>query len=436
MNVHESHPRRDRDLENITLEALTVPWRLQFRVDEALYAVNPNGWTCYIEERDQRCLRVTNNCVISLLKSDLKRKYQTCTLNIGIRVAVPQNYVVILAKSTDPDPTSRGIPIIQVANGLIDSGYRGSIRAVLFFEKSCIIPKNGLAIRLSLVKLASPNLNTRVLFNLSDITPHLECGPDFSTSIETAVRLGSGETKPLLPPGGGGIWAGTGCRALACLYNDRVCKASHYTSSDKNIAFVVRYNDSTSVLGLKDFPTAEDETFVRFYTSGQFATLIPFFETFTPKRTEDAAYDIAAPGDIRLGALSSTTIMIQQRYVCMDDSVIPCIFGRSSMNLRSLIIIPSRWLPNSWLTITICNLTEMTVMIRCGDRIAQLLLVDHESATLIPPTNDTTGMFPTVGKCRRPGASVGEPKWRETLEFDTEAYSSERQFSGFGSTGI
>ena len=75
MDVHESHPRRDRDLENITLEALTVPWRLQFRVDEALYAVNPNGWTCYIEERDQRCLRVTNNCVISLLKSDLSEQY-------------------------------------------------------------------------------------------------------------------------------------------------------------------------------------------------------------------------------------------------------------------------------------------------------------------------------------------------------------------------
>lgn len=407
---------------------------MQFSVDEAIYARNPEGWTCYIEERDPRCLRVINDCAISLPKRDVKRKYEICALDLGVRVAVPRNYVVVLAKLTDPDPTSRGVPVIRVANGLIDSGYRGNVRVVLLYEAACTIPKNGLVIRLALVQLAYPDFNSRVLFDLADITPHLDCGPNFSMSIATAAKSHSAQARPLLPPGGEKLWPGTGCRALVCLYSDRVSRATHYNTLDSNVIFAVRYNDSTTVIGLKDVPKYVHKTFVRFYTSGQFATFVPFYETFNTKRHEDAAYDIFAPSDIVLESMSSVTIAIQQRYACADKSMVPWIFGRSSMNLRGLIISPSRWMPDSWLTLTLCNLTEAKATIKRGDRIAQLLLVNQEAAALLPTEGGTAALFPTVGKCRRPAASA-EAKWRETAAFDTESGRSERECAGFGSSG-
>nr|AAG30091.1 UL50 deoxyuridine nucleotidhydrolase [Meleagrid alphaherpesvirus 1] len=435
MDTNGAHLRIETEPEPAPSHTTRVPWRLKYRVDETLYTLDHERWTCYIEDRDRRCLRVINNQVISLCKSDKREKYQICVLDLGLRVAVPQEYAVVLAKLADPDPTSRGIPVIGVANGVIDSGYRGTIKAILFYEKSCVIPKNGLAIRLSLVKLVSPNMDSRILFDLSAITTHLECGPSFSSSIATAARSGASELVPIIPASANGIWNGTGCRTLVCLYDSRASNASHFTSSDKNVAFAVRYNDESVVMGLKDIPKPDTQTFVRFYTSGTFGTVIPFDETFTPKRSEDAGYDIPAPRDILLGPLSSTAIVIQQRYTCLDASTIPCIFGRSSLNMRGVIVYPSKWSANSWLILTLCNTTTYEIKIKSGERIAQLLLVDQDCATLLPSENNTTNAFPTVGKCKRPISLSGEPNWRETTMFDKEAPPSQRQHAGFGSTG-
>lgn len=74
---------------------------------------------------------------------------------------------------------------------------------------------------------------------------------------------------------------------------------------------------------------------------------MPFFATFAPKRDEDAGYDIAMPYTAVLAPRENLHVRLPVAYAADAHAAAPYVFGRSSCNLRGLIVLPTAWPPGS-----------------------------------------------------------------------------------------
>uniref|UniRef100_A0AAU0K6Z6 dUTPase n=1 Tax=Anatid alphaherpesvirus 2 TaxID=3080522 RepID=A0AAU0K6Z6_9ALPH len=413
---------------------------LRYRVQESIFTVESKDWYCYVDETDRRCLRVSNKRGICLPRADDANEIRVCKLDTGVRAAIPRDYVLLLTRLLPSDVVTGGVPAgPRVANGVVDSGYRGSINVVVYYNAACsVLPRGALELRFALVKLADVWPSARTVFNLYDAATDYECGAEFVNSIKMAADSGAGDAEPQLPPDGNDVWPGTGCRALVCLHDRGAIAASQYRADEADVAFAVA-TAASMVVGLRQTPSSSaPPSDVAFFTSGEFSTLLPFYETFSPKKDEDGGYDVRASVSVTLEPMSVTSMVIRQRYRCGDGSVIPCVFGRSSMNASGVAVIPTRWMANEWLTVRLCNMTRARVDINAGDRIAQLLLVARESLLWLPRGQNVDEPFPSAASdVRVDNRRVCPlPNWRKTAHFDEEAPSSERMDKGFGSTGL
>ncbi|AID52757.1 deoxyuridine triphosphatase [Falconid herpesvirus 1] len=411
-------------------------WKVQYRVEESLYSSETKDWFCTVDDSDYRCLRVTNKCGLTL--PHVEDEIGFTKIDTGVRVAVPKGYAVLVAQLR-PSKVRRGAceALPCVANGVVDSGYRGSVKIIIYYNAlTSVIPRGCMTIRLAIVRLSEIRPDTRMLFYLYDAGHDYECGMEFVHSVRKAAESGAGDAEPQLPPDGSELWKGTGCSALTCLYDCGVRCATHYHTTDENISFVVLGNGA-AVLGLKELPQEQDgPTTVSFFSSGEFATLLPFHSTFLEKRDEDAGYDIPSPVSTTLKPMTTTSFVVRQRYICGDGSVIPCVFGRSSMNASGLVVLPSRWRANEWLTIRITNMSDRCIKIDEGQKIAQLLLVSRDAPLWLPRITNMRNQFPAPVDVRLDRENFCQvPRWREAFDFDLEAPASLRCDEGFGSTG-
>ncbi|AII80943.1 deoxyuridine triphosphatase [Equid alphaherpesvirus 1] len=161
-----------------------------------------------------------------------------------------------------------------------------------------------------------------------------------------------------------------------------------------------------------------------------------FYDYFAPKRVEDAGYDISAPEDATIDPDESHFVDLLIVFANSNPAVTPCIFGRSSMNRRGLIVLPTRWVAGRTCCFFILNVNKYPVSITKGQRVAQLLLTEDIDDALIPPTVNYDNPFPTYSPSESTKAPQSPVLWKFTTDFDREAPSSLRADGGFGSTGL
>lgn len=418
-----------------------------FCVEEAIVSHDRTGeggyWFCGVDRTDPRCLRLDNTKAIDTPDSCRPGEILVALIETGVRVAFPNNYVVLVTRLLlSSDSIGGGSPFLRIANGVVDAGYRGTIRLVVYYDGSITkIPPNALSVRLALVKLSDDQeIQRRILFDLYDASNYYECGGKFIESVRDATVNCSPETQLSLlrlPPDNAKIWPGTQCESMVVITSDAAAATTQYIADTKQVSFAVKHSRYV-VLGLYKVPDdKEAKPSIMFSSCGKMSTLRPFFDTFNRKRLEDAGYDIPLPRDLELQPRTFTEVKIRQIYNCKTSDVLPCIFGRSSMNAKGLTVLPTRWLEGEWLTFLIYNFTRKTVFLNAGDRVAQLVLISRDANLWIPPHHNYSDPCPpAMLSTSAPYVTYPSPVWRFTLHYDTEAMTSERREGGFGSTGI
>nr|WGL40881.1 deoxyuridine triphosphatase UL50 [Psittacid alphaherpesvirus 6] len=457
---------------------------VSYTTSEALFVSENDDWDCQIDPHDVRCLRVTNKTALEF-PDPSPNTVSVFKLDLGVRTALPTDYAVIIMAlqddstcGEDSQGTTQFVPNAHspekastccqstrnkseidktvtstdgmgvtppafplIANGVIDAGYRGRVCALIYYDdNSRNVDSGGLTVRFALTKLQTICTETRMLFDLYHAEDDYECGFRFVSSVRAAADDsdavdGEGQS----PPDGNDVWPGTGCEILVRLRDEGILTASHFSTKDQRVAFIGNI-DGSVIVGVRlsrDSGSSQPIGPVRFYTSGAFATLLPFTDTFSDKRRDDAGYDVHCPIDLTLEPMSITTIVIRQTYVCQDASVIPCVYGRSSLNSRGLPVIPTRWRASEWLTVSVCNVNSTPRTLKKGDRIAQLLMLASDGTVWLPSEPNDSDPFPIAKDrhfvCR--GTCSATPRWRKSIRFDEEAGSTSRNFAGFGSTG-
>ncbi|AIL02926.1 deoxyuridine triphosphatase [Equid alphaherpesvirus 3] len=276
-------------------------------------------------------------------------EFYSVPADVGVRLAFPSGYAIILAQisgwtyvGNEPKHSS-GRAKVSTAVGVIDSGYRGPVKAVLFPSR---------------------------------------CGPRV-----TPWRLAVGLIAVRLAPG--------------------PIRAHRIDS---------RFSNSSC---------GEDS----------------FYEYFAPKREEDAGYDVRAANELQLGPRERRLVELPVVFGGDGAACQPCIFGRSSMNLGRLVVLPTRWVRGEPCRFVVVNMTDDPVTIAAGRRIAQLLLLaDPEDAWWLGRGLNDSDPFPTYGLDEVDGPALRAPaahavKWTMTSNFDSDAPPSLRCACGFGSTG-
>ncbi|AKP23818.1 dUTPase [Suid alphaherpesvirus 1] len=152
------------------------------------------------------------------------------------------------------------------------------------------------------------------------------------------------------------------------------------------------------------------------------ATDVPFFEVFAPKRDEDAGYDIPCPRELVLPPGGAETVALPVHRT--DGRHWAYVFGRSSLNLRGIVVFPTPW-ESGPCRFRIQNRGAHPVTLESGQRVAQLVLTRE-------PLSWITGRSPFPATPRTP--MQHRPAWLFTRDF--VAPSSARGTRGFGSTGL
>nr|AER37635.1 UL50 [Human alphaherpesvirus 1]AER37774.1 UL50 [Human alphaherpesvirus 1]AWO69075.1 UL50 [Human alphaherpesvirus 1]AWO70500.1 UL50 [Human alphaherpesvirus 1]AWW08889.1 UL50 [Human alphaherpesvirus 1] len=161
---------------------------------------------------------------------------------------------------------------------------------------------------------------------------------------------------------------------------------------------------------------------------------------FLPKREEDAGFDIVVRRPVTVPANGTTVVQPSLRMLHADAGPAACyVLGRSSLNARGLLVVPTRWLPGHVCAFVVYNLTGVPVTLEAGAKVAQLLVAGADALPWIPPDN-FHGTKALRNYPRGVPDSTAEPRNPPLLvftnEFDAEAPPSERGTGGFGSTGI
>ena len=299
------------------------------------------AWSLLVSEN---ALLVTNNQPIELglmsREPDNADIFYTRPVDIGLRLATPDGYAILITQTCSSQDPSQAVSIIS---GVIDSGYRGILKA-LIYHRPCIetIKEYGLKLQLPLLKLSKATIT--------------------------------------LAP----------------------CPAT------------IRHKQGVP-MG---------------------ARLCDFYEIFKQKRDEDAGYDISAPETFQIYPGFNHYVEIPVVHLPGDNPPIACIFGRSSLNVSGIVVLPTVWKPETKCGFFIKNMRRDPVIIRAGQRIAQLLLLEELPMEWLPTETNNHDPFPETPE-PAPGTIMAHADlWTFTENFDRDAPSSLRGDKGFGSTGV
>nr|AMB16919.1 deoxyuridine triphosphatase [Equid alphaherpesvirus 4] len=309
-----------------------------------------NGWEARAEA-DGRLLVLINNHTVELSAGlGSAGEFYSVLTDVGVRVACSSGYAIVLAQISGLPHVGRepgnfsnitftgNLANYYTAYGIVDSGYRGVVKAVQFANGvNTVVPPGCMSLGLVLVKLSTETINV------------------------TNINL-----------------------------------TENWRSPRVNI----------------------------------------FYDYFAPKRDEDAGYDISAQTNATIEPDESYFVELPIVFSSSNPAVTPCIFGRSSMNRRGLIVLPTRWVTGRTCCFFILNINKYPVYITKGQRVAQLVLTEDIDEALIPTNVNYDTPFPTYSPT---GAVKHNPTpilWKFTEAFDHDAPSSARSEGGFGSTGL
>ncbi|ADO13778.1 deoxyuridine triphosphatase [Saimiriine alphaherpesvirus 1] len=280
---------------------------------------------------------------------------------LGVRLVLPEGYAAILHAMVHP--AFEITPGYCCANGVIDSGYRGTIAAVLAVsrEDSAIFPPGSIKLCLSIIKLASSPLGlTTPVFTRRD---------------------------PLAPSKG-------------------------------RVYYIGRCDDVPDCL--------ED--------------IVGEETAFIPRRAEDAGLDVVARRRLEIPAGESYILQPSLRFLHSPVAGTCCFFGRSSLNARGLVVVPSLWRHGTECRFRFINMTGESFVIQPGARIAQLVIAERECELAwvrADAVDHDADPFPTTEErdCAC-GIPCDAPRFCFTDSYETDAPASVRGEGGFGSTGV
>nr|QAU10825.1 UL50 [Human alphaherpesvirus 2] len=307
-------------------------------------------------------------------------------VSLGLRMAMPRDFCAIIHA-----PAVSG-PGPHVMLGLVDSGYRGTVLAV-------VVAPNGTR------GFAPGALRVDVTFLNIRATP------------PTLTEPSSLHRFPQLAPS-----------PLAGLREDPWLDGALATAGGAVALPARRRGGSLVYAGELTQVTTEH---------GDCVHEAP---AFLPKREEDAGFDILIHRAVTVPANGATVIQPSLRVLRAADGPEACyVLGRSSLNARGLLVMPTRWPSGHACAFVVCNLTGVPVTLQAGSKVAQLLVAGTDALPWIPPDNiHEDGAFRAYPR-GVPDATAtprDPPILVFTNEFDADAPPSKRGAGGFGSTGI
>ncbi|ARS01913.1 deoxyuridine triphosphatase [Macacine alphaherpesvirus 1] len=305
---------------------------------------------------------------------------------LDLRVAMPTDFCAVVHA-----PPASGAPY-RVALGLIDSGYRGTIQAVVLAPAQTR-------------RFAPGELRVDLTFARVSGSPLGLTAPAFLCAghgLKRARRTepGAPHANPWL--GRGSAARGAGGRGAFVTYTGELREEAPGPGTD----------------GAMESPA------------------------FIPKRAEDAGIDIVIHKRVEVPAGGTVAIQPSLRVLLAGEGdEAYYVMGRSSLNSRGVLVTPTRWLPGRQCVFSVHNITGAPVVLEPGSKIAQLLIAGSDALPWVPPDNvpgdGALRAYPRGASPSRPaGAPPTVPCLVFTAEFDAEAPPSERGTGGFGSTGV
>nr|AHM96100.1 deoxyuridine triphosphatase [Papiine alphaherpesvirus 2] len=303
---------------------------------------------------------------------------------LDLRVAMPTDFCAVVHA-----PPTVGAPY-RVALGLIDSGYRGTVQAVVLApgETRRFAPGE-LRVDLTFVRVSGSPLGLTA--------------PAFLCSAPGAKR--PRRTEPGAPHAN--PWLGREPAAQA-----------------RRGSFVTYTGELR-----EEAPGAD----------GDGAVESP---AFVPKRAEDAGIDIVVHKRVEIPAGGTVAIQPSLRaLLAAGGAEAYYVLGRSSLNARGVLVTPTRWLPGRQCAFSVHNITDAPVSLESGSKVAQLLIAGSDALPWVPPDNvPGDGVLRAYPRGASPARAADAPPALPclvfTAEFDAEAPPSERGAGGFGSTGV
>ncbi|ARS01763.1 deoxyuridine triphosphatase [Macacine alphaherpesvirus 1] len=307
-------------------------------------------------------------------------------VSLDLRVAMPTDFCAVVHA-----PPTVGASY-HVALGLIDSGYRGTIQAVVLApaETRRFAPGD-LRVDLTFVRVSGSPLGLTAPAFLCT-TP----GPKRARRTEPAPP----HANPWL--GREPVARPRPARGTFVTYTGELREEAHRSGED----------------GALEAPA------------------------FIPKRAEDAGIDIVIHKRVEVPAGGTVVIQPSLRVLLAGEGAeAHYVLGRSSMNSRGVLVTPTRWLPGRQCAFSVHNITGSPVFLEPGSKVAQLLIAGSDALSWVPPDNVPADggirAYPRGASPSRPAdAAPALPRLVFTTEFDSEAPPSERGTGGFGSTGV
>ncbi|BAP00730.1 deoxyuridine triphosphatase [Pteropodid alphaherpesvirus 1] len=293
-------------------------------------------------------------------------------ISLDLRMAMPEHLCAVLHAHACHSP------LFFVATGLIDSGYRGIVQAVVFFtQRVCEVAAGDMQFTIS-------------FFNVASIPLTL--------------------TAPVFF-----------CPLLAKAQFDETAPARLIERRDSAGSGFVHYTGK-----LTEVPTP----------AGDYVDEAP---AFLAKRSEDAGIDIVIHQALEIPPNSAITIQPSLRALRPDEGPEAYyILGRSSLNSKGAVVTPTRWLPQSQCLFTVRNITNAPIVLPAHSKVAQLLITAYPALVWVP-ANSGDRVFctlPAPPVKLFESVDVQPPQIIFTSRFNRLAPPSQRGVGGFGSTGV
>ncbi|QEG54071.1 Pol polyprotein [Cacatuid alphaherpesvirus 2] len=369
-------------------------------------------------------------------------------LDSNVRTTMPPGYGIIIFGTAKNSKS-----VWEIVPGLIDSDYTGAISLLLVKIDEDAAPGNAgggitpfpqgcVNARMMVIKLVPNEIMSGCgigdlqrlplkAFNTSFRGDEEILGKGFDHCMEALVSI-----YPDTPHAQLDCPMFFGCTGCKCFYrriNTGIEERGIEESSGEDNVYILQGSTYESV---NRFSAKEDVKFVAMYGKWLLvglsqcsvepvsvelkndtsipAALLPFFDVFGMKRSEDAGYDIKAPDSFTMPPGGSARIILKQK-LHMGDGRAAYIVGRSSMNLKGLLLKPERVFDEEWISFMLTNIRSTAYHVSKNDRIAQLVAIEGKIDLM-------------EGK--------DALQWREVLSVREENKNSVRGEKGFGSSGI
>ncbi|AGN48239.1 deoxyuridine triphosphatase [Gallid alphaherpesvirus 1] len=387
-------------------------------------------------------------CVITNVEATIaKTRTDSPVLRIdsAIRTSLPVGYGIVISD------VEGHAACYQIIPGLVDADYTGLLGILVVLvndggnvltgtetrDGNVIFPPGTVRARLNVIKLANDSMLSkcgtgcaRLLLETADSFQGEDdyLGEGFEKCISSLLSIPPDILRAKIT-----IPGNIGCMGCTTFYrrtfeelqeqdaacNERIVILNGATPENinrfcgaSNIKFVAQVRHHIIVGATRSL--VKDQTVELRSDPDCPAALFPFNEIFAPKRPGDGGYDIRATKDVTILPKSSTRITLPQKLAC-GPLWRAFILGRSSMNLKGLLVDPIHVQDNDWISFSLTNIRDEAASIHAGDRVAQLIVTEKRSTFL------------------------GEPdalRWKIVNSVVDERYTlSVRGDGGFGSTG-